>query len=130
MQTITSQAIDISLSQKKELIKGLEQGNDLKVTVRHLKELIIGFKETIIQDSLMIVDKNKIISLLESVNKDSKLLIKKEEEVSIKEKAILLDNFKRRLSFGVSIGATLKDFESFTIVPYVGIGVNIRIFRF
>lgn len=79
-------------------------------------------------DSLRIADKEKIILLLEKSNKSKNDRIGLTENENDINGAILKEKFSKRFSLGFSFGTTLG--EGFKPVPYLGIGVNFRIFRF
>ena len=82
------------------------------------------------KDSTSIADKDKIIALLEKSNESKETRIDLGNAESNIEKAILKDKWKKRFSVGFSIGTTVKNFETWEMRPYIGIGINFRLFKF
>ena len=110
MQTSFSQTTStLPLNQKKEIIKGLKQGEDLKSTILQLQKALKKASQIHKNDSLRIVDKEKIILLLEKSNRSKNDRIGLTENENDINRAILKEKFSKRFSLGFSFGTTLGE---------------------
>lgn len=125
-----SQDTNIVLSQEQgtEVVKGLEQGENLKQTVLDLEKALLDAEAIIAKQKQQLLNKEHEISLLNLriENFDDRISgLNREFEL---EEALLKDRLKKRFGFGVSSGLSLG--EDFKVVPYIGVGFTWNLFRF
>jgi len=129
-QTLICQVINSKLLQKIEVIKGLEQGSDLKATVLKYQELLEKAKAIHKSDSLRLIDKDKIIELYKATMKSKETRLVNTDIIHQSKTAILKDKLKNRFSIGLSGGLRFKNFTTFETDNYFGIGINFALIKF
>ena len=127
---LTCQVINSSLLQKIEIIKGLEQGKDLKTTVLKYQALLEKAKAIHKNDSLRLIDKDKMIELYDSIIKSKETRLVNTDLIHQSKTAILKDKLKNRFSIGLSGGLRFKNFTTFETDNYFGVGINFALIKF